>query len=429
MTKLLAFDAWTKGIHHFERLRPACESRGIQMMLIHVGSWGYEPGRPEAEVIGGIPVRDISYYRGSGFPEILAREKPDVVMLFSTDAFVYRAFIRYCRAIGVPTVHLFHGIQRVLALGGDGPFKSNMWWRMWLLRSYVLSGLRHFWPVYARSLWDTRANMAEWQRFAQDLLGRAQGRAGYSTSIAAADSRTSRVCVYIDSEITYAINKYGYQPEEISTVGNPDLISFGLTESMIGSRLELSAAGTDVMYIDTALLQYGSVFKSAEEYIVHVARTRSGLARQGHKLLFKAHPQQSASVLSALLEAKIELCPADQFLARLQCSCATITEPSTVAIIPALVGLPLFLPQYGPLAGQRYGELLTTYPRARVLEDVSEFSAILTTIQTATDRTATLRWIKDNTGPLPAAGMPNRVVENILLLARPHANEQSLSRA
>lgn len=416
MKKLLAFDAWTKGISHFERLRPACEAHGVEMVLVHVGSWGYEPGRPKKELIGGISVRDISFYRGAGMHEILALERPDVVLFFSTDAFVYRAFIRYCRETGIPTLHLFHGIQRVLDLGGGGPFKANMWWRIWLLRSYVWAGLVHFWPTYAKSLWDTRADAVEWRRFAQDLLGRARGRAGYTTSIAAADSKANRVCVYIESEIAYAMNKYGYTREEVTAVGNPDLVSFGLTESMLASGLEVPAASSDVIYIDTALLQYGSVFKSEAEYVAHIVATRLALCGQGKNLVYKAHPRQSSAVLSALRDAQVELCPADRFLARLRDCCAVIAEPSTAAIIPALMGLPLFLAQYGSFCGQTYGDLLTTYPRAQVLTDLAGFSRLLSIIQADSDGRATRHWINENTGPLPAEAMPERVLEKILLL-------------
>lgn len=67
MKKIIGFDSWTQGWRHFERLVPALERRGYQLILLHIGSWGHDKGRPNKEYIGRLLVRDIAFYQGKSF--------------------------------------------------------------------------------------------------------------------------------------------------------------------------------------------------------------------------------------------------------------------------------------------------------------------------------------------------------------------------
>ena len=413
MRKVIGFDGWTVGSHHFQRLVQAFRSRGFELALIHLGSWGNEKGRPSEETIGSLLVRDISFYSGMSFAEILELERPSAVVFLSTEAFAHRAFNRYCRQRKVPTVHLFHGLQQLM---DTAPLAAKVHRRLWLMRGHLLKALRHFWPVYARSLWETRATLGEWARFAQDIVGRA--RAARPTD-AANDSRSDRACVYIESEVKYAIEKYGYSPAHVVAVGNPDLFSFGMPTSGIGSRLRAPIRNSDyqhVVYIETNLLHYGSVFDSKEQFIQHVVLTGNELSRHGKSLVFKPHPSTDRDVASLLSKAGVDVCSREEFIPKLQGSCACITEPSSAALMPALMGMPLFLAQYGKLSGQTFGGLITSYPRARTLRDLSAFTAVLAAEQACLDSERTMRWIEQTTGPLPAEDMPARVADVIASL-------------
>jgi len=97
MKTVIGFDSWIGGSHHFARLVPALKLRGLDLQLLHLGSWGSDPGRPQQEVISGMPVRDISLFRRKNFLEIIDSEKPVAVIFLSVDTFAHRAFNRYCR--------------------------------------------------------------------------------------------------------------------------------------------------------------------------------------------------------------------------------------------------------------------------------------------------------------------------------------------
>lgn len=406
--KVLGFDNWTGGAHLFERLVPAFSETGLDLALLHLGSWGNDPGRPTEETLGGLRIRDIAYYDRAGYAQILDVERPDAVLFMSTDTFAHRAFNRYCRLRGIPTVHVFHGLVQVQAVDGGTPYRVNALAQAKYAVSKLSKALTHVWPAYAGALRDTGAAATDWLRFGSDVF---RGALGRWTTVSADDARTDRCCVYVGADVDYALGKYGFVAEDVIPVGNPDLARFGLTAERVGAGIARThAQAADVMYADTGLMFTGCVFTSAEEFVRHMLDTRDALAAQGRKLVFKPHPDHRRSnVLGTLAEAGVDICGNDEFVPRLERCCACIVEPSTVAVIPALLGMPVALAKYGSLRDQSFGPVMTSYPRARELRDVRKLDALVHDVDARPQREAAMAWIRENAGPLPAEDMPRRV--------------------
>ncbi len=405
--KVLGFDNWTGGAHHFARLLPAFRRAGLELKLVHLGSWGNDPDRPAREKFGDLEVRDISSYGSNSLTRLLDVERPDAVLFFSTDTFSHRALNRYCRQRGIPTVHVYHGVIRVQAINRGSMYKVNFFAQARFAGSRLGKAFRYVWPAYGRALWTTGATWAEWRRFAADIRNITGGR---YIKVSADDARTSKCGVYTEADVSHARDKYGFAPADAVAVGNPDLIQFGLTEPLIGHHLEHDHSGaTDVMYIDTGLIFTGWVFTSEAEFIAHMIGTMEALKRQGRRLLFKPHPDhRRGNVLPRLAEAGVEICANPDFVSRLRTCCAAIAEPSSLSLVPALMGMPLFLASFGQLRGCPFGEVLLTYPRSRVLDDAADVNRHLAEMP-GHDLAATRAWIRDNAGPLPAEQMPDRV--------------------
>ena len=151
--------------------------------------------------------------------------------------------------------------------------------------------------------------------------------------------------VYIDADVDYAIRTFGFAEEDVVTVGNPDLIRFGLSSDMLGSLLQAPSAARDyVMYVDTGFIAGGLVFKSEDAFVGHVVDTRNILAGEGKRLLFKPHPAHTGTgVLSRLADAGVEICSNEDLVARLRQCCACIVEPSSIVMFLAVLGMPVFL--------------------------------------------------------------------------------------
>lgn len=411
MQTIIGFDSWTQGAHHFERLVSAFERRGFKLILIHVGSWGHDPNRPLEENIGKLLVRDIAYYDGLSFKEILLQERPEAVLFFSVQAFAHRAFNRYCQALGVPTVHLYHGLPNVLNTTVNRPGTINWRNQFNLACSRFSINVHKILPNYARALRETHASWNDWIWLANDIWRKIAGTSYSST--AAPDASTSTCCVYTNADIFHAVQRYGLTHESVHAVGNPDIIDFDLKNQFIGCGISnTQEAGKDILYIDTGFIDVGSVFDSAEDFANHLDETNKIVMQQGFRLVVKLHPAHFRTGVPELLNRiGIERCEKEEFVSRLKAAAAAIVEPSTAAMIPGLMGLPLLLAQYGKLSEQQYGTALTSYPRARFLKDVTDIRALLEEERLTTSPEKVHNWIMENVGPLPAEDMPERVAE------------------
>lgn len=414
--KVLGFDGWTMGVRHYVRLLDAFAESNIDLVLAHLGSWGEDKGREKEESINGLTVRDISFYDHSSYEEILDFEQPDLVLFLSTETFAHRAFQRYCKCRGIPTLHLYHGLVSVTVLDGKRePFKLNLISQIRFISRQAYKSLFKTFPVYAESLWKTSANVFEWMRFLRDIIYRILGKTIF---IPADDSVSSKCCVYTAADIRDATSRFRLDSDNVVVVGNPDLLTFGVTSNAIGAMSSRdSAEFSDVMYIDTGLSSFGSNFKSTKEYAEYIISLNSKLSLQKRNLIFKSkpHPVEYAEYIKSVLqEHNIEVVENDEFINRMKTCCACITEPSTLGLLPTLMGMPLFLARFGPMGSLLYGSIFTTYPRAQYLDDIGRFNELLSREQGSCDPNQVMAWINDNSGPMPAADMPKRVTQVVM---------------
>jgi len=413
--KVLGFDSWTRGSHHFGRLVDALEKRDIELSVLHLGSWGNDKNQNPDYCIGKLRVRDISWYGGLSLSRILDEERPDVVIFLSTETFAHRAFNRLCARKNIPTLNLYHGVMSVFG-GDDGKDDVTVALRQALkiVLEKASKTIFRTLPTYSSTLVLTRARSSEWMRFVGDIARLVAGTFKFEASL---DAKTTACCVYIDGDVRHAMQKYGFAREAVHVVGNPDLAVFGLTESMLGIRARPSGAlSGEVMYIETGF--HVATPGGEKDYIAHLRYTCKRLASQGRTMLFKSKPSVFTSTLAASLEELgVEVIGNDSFVERLQQCSAAIVEFSSLALFPAFVGLPVFLVDYGYCAGTQFGTTLKTYPRSILLNDLDRFNDLLQAERASCQPEQVDAWIRQNVGPLPARDMPERVAEVVAALA------------
>lgn len=418
--RIVGFDSWTKGAHHFERLIPALARRGAALKLVHLGSWGNDSGRPDEERIGELEVRDISSYGGTSLERMLDMESPDALILLSIETFAHRAMLRYCRRRAIPTLLLYHGLVNVQVTsdrtGSYGP-------RMLAHAKFVCSKLGKVvgrtLPCYVMALLCTHASAGDWKRFIRDAARMALGRSAHRATADPGSDATATMCaVYTEADVEHALRSYAFRPENVRVVGNPDLGRFGVTEQLLGSRLTHEPPGPPrLMYIDTGLVNNGLVFRNYEQFFEHLTLTANVIAAQGARMLLKLHPSHDEDFLRRQLAgAGVEIVPNGDFISALQASRACIVEPTTLAMIPGLLGMPMFYAAFGQLRALRYGPVLVSYPRGRRLSDICELTPRLNEMVSACDAAATREWIRRNAGPTPIADMPERVADAVQAL-------------
>lgn len=419
MQTVLGFDSWTEGSHHYVRLVRALEHQGYRLVLIHIGSWGHDCGRPTEEAIGDLLVRDVAYYEGMSLKEVLVHEAPAAVVFLSTRAFAHQAFNRYAEHLGIPTLHLYHGLVNVADVSNAGRYPFQLSWaqQFRLMRNRVIKNAFVLWPQYWRALLQTGAPLSRWYWFLREIYQKAVRNC---SGVAPPDASTTEGCVYTQADLQHMVKFYNMPHQHVHVVGNPDLERFRLkvddmAVGLSGDRLVID----EVFYLTTALLESGVVYSNMDEVVADLSELRDALAEQGFRLVVKLHPSQVSSALPRrLLELGVDLCGNNEFSSRLRSAACVITEPSSAAVIPALMGLPLFLAQFGKLAEQRYGAVLTGYPRARYLRDPRGVRAEMGREAAAVDSAIVKTWISENSGPLPAEEMPNRVASVIDAMVR-----------
>lgn len=422
--KILAFDSWTGGAHHLEPIAEELLSLNCEILLLHVGSWGHDIDRPKEEQRGALNIRDISYYEGLSLDKILDRESPNIVVFLSTRAFIHQAFNRYARFRGIPTLHMAHGLIYVQDVELDhGVNNVNHWKRLVLIRSRLIKNLTRLLPGYALALLRTRASLSDWRAFATEIIYKISLK---SSLIAPPDCTTTAGLVYVSADIPFLRDGYNVPANSIGIIGNPDLVRFGLKDESIGMCLNRTDEKTEknVLYLDTALDIEGFVFPDTAAVLKHWIELKKALSHQGFSLLLKLHPARNDPELEKLItESGITLVGNNDFLSVLENVEAAISEPSTAGVVPALMGVPLFLPRFGLLNSQRYGPILTTYPLSQFLDNPANLGALTKKIKENVDIVAFETWSEDYIGKRPIANVAKRAAQAFVNLAKHKAIE------
>jgi len=407
--KIILFDSWTKGTVNIIRLLGALKNQNMEILLVHMGSWGDDVGRPDKEVISGINVHDIRIY--DGFESVLQIEQPDLVLFLSLDPILHRAFNRYCIANKIPTVNLYHGVHSVYeSLSAERKNIYNYW--LWVA-SRAKRTLKYILPVYILSLIRSKASPREWISFIGELFSK---MIGIGISKAPPDAVASWICVFNDYDVKHAQAKFSVSPNRIAVVGYPDITKFNGLEKLIFRYTEEASYTNDyIVYIGTGIRGTKMMLVDEQDYYQHLMDTNEEIKKINKRMVCKLHYSRINAIKQLVKQnqSDIDFCEDDEFVGVLQKSCGAIIEPSTAALVPVLMGKPVFLAQYGKLFGLTFGPALASYPKSYAIVSLSDLSLIGKPTVSAGASMDTNTWIKSVSGPFPASKMPERVV-NVL---------------
>jgi len=412
--KVLAIDGWTLGVSNFERLCEPLSKLNIEILLIHLGSYGDEVRTSKSEKIGKLNVRDISYYNGLNYEKILKLESPDLVIFLSTETFLHRAFIRYCNKLKIPTLYHFHGILSIIymeytkkGVNINKHYNISIFAHLFFILKRIPKAIQYTVFIYITSLFKTKASLNEYLIFLKDILYGFLGKKNLKSSF---DSITTYGAVFIPQDVNYAEKKCGIKKENILVIGNPDFVKLGLEDTMLGARLENSNTLNEVIYIDTAFFINGLNFKTIDDYINYLLILKIKLNELGYKLIIKPHPATVNEKHHLIMQNKgLFLCDNNNFISNLLNCQACFCEPSSLFLIPAMIGTKIILPQLGQLQNQLYSDLVLSYPRSFLLCDLNDLSTILDAQFDNKNIIESKIWIESNSGPKPLSNLGERV--------------------
>ncbi|NKW72204.1 hypothetical protein HGD85_04420, partial [Rhodobacteraceae bacterium R_SAG10] len=339
--EIVAFDSWTNGIRHFDRFHSSVQAVGYKLRFLHIESWAPESGKARRPSTTGIEIVDVGSATGFRFLKLFDKKRPAVLVFVSVDSFTHRAVNLLCQKMGIPTVHLFHGIVTVQSTGSDASTRMNPIARLLFVIPRIPRLFLRVLPTYGCALFGARAGLSEWLKIPKDIIGNAIGK--YSVK-SAPDARCNIALVYTESDRAHAMTKYGYGYDEVFVVGNPDLETFGIQDRDIGALVHTnSPKKRELIYIDTGLILSGRVFKTPDEFVDHLKILRRAAEEQGYSVSLKLKPKlEMTGIFDTLRADGFEILDNDTFRERLLTAAAAIVEPSTASLVAGLVGLPLF---------------------------------------------------------------------------------------
>ena len=372
MKKILCFDSWTRGSHHFNRLRNDFNKNGFIIILIHFGSWGHDINRPKEEDISGLIVRDISFYGDLGLKQVLKMENPDVVLFLSVRSFLHQSLIRYCRFLNIKTVHLYHGITQDEI--NDTSIKKNKTISLSIIRSKIVKNFFRTIPVYIKSIYETNSNISDYLIILFEIINKINSN--YFRK-APSDCITDLGFVYLPYEIKHMNYYYGVPIDKIYSFGNPDLVDFNFQQDLLGiGFLENRSNNKEIIYFDAGYLRAGLYYTDNFDFLNNLLKIEKYLSVNGFKLLVKLHPSSSDAIINLLLENNIKLVSRDELTSALTYCKGVISEPSTLSLLPAIMGLPLYLVNFDKLKSVSYSNVITSYSRSKILTNIEEVSKI-----------------------------------------------------
>lgn len=361
--KIVFFDWWEKGAHHFVPLSRRLTDLGHGCVMVHYGRW-YDPNVAIEDAIDGVIRREISFY-GGDFAAMLETERPDAVLVLNCGATIDRVINRICRLHRVPTIYLMHGIKAIGADLDEFIRQQNNHWtlarRIAKIPKYI-GLIRTYLSVIARDNPLELFLPSTYGHFLQLALQPGQVRERpWPHKDVYCDLALVYANVYRDSLVTEA----HYPPGRISVVGNPNLdqaVRIRTDPALQEQALQqLKAIGVPagrkaVLYIEDAFVEQGIGHWTEDTRTGELAQISDAVVAVGFDLIVKMHPGSNpAAVFERFGKTPGVHIVLKADLPGLVWSCAaTVGHVSTALMIPIALGRPLIVPTWSP-GLQRYG--------------------------------------------------------------------------
>lgn len=260
--KIMFLDSQTVSIRHFAPIAAKLKEKGIAPLFIHVGSWGADPERPDREVINGVEVRDIRYYQTNYIYNVLREEMPYAVIIVTTCYFRDRATYLACRALGIKSVFLMHGIEEldyevVLRVKKEqkGAMRQKRFERLkkyarYIIPNYLHAGIKLKWSY----LFQPEPWRAMWELFIEPELR-------FQFPRPSEELVADIALVFAEKYGDFYKERYGYKDDNIRIIGMPFLndifkkantsLPSGALPTMIRNNIPY------VVYIEDAFVEAG----------------------------------------------------------------------------------------------------------------------------------------------------------------------------
>ena len=358
------------------------------------------------ENIQGLVIKNISSYPSNNFLKILKLEKPDLVIVLNINLLKIRSLNRCCKFLKIPIIFLDHGVTSVAGKTGAKRFDSNKF----LLKRYkrIITGelIKEYFS-YIKYLIYTKTSFKDYILFLIESIFKLIGKDRFTE-----DWRYSAYCVFLKSDKNKLISQYKdlIDKNKIYVVGNYDLNFFKLIPENINSYNNNNKS-RNILYFDSDCINrtFGG---NIQNYIKYILKIRDILKLNHFNLKIKLHPNSlNNRVEFELSKLFIENIEKNNLINVLLKSKYVITEPTSIAAIACLTGIPIITPLIEPFNKKRYGKMIDEYPNRKNFSSFKDLDNILKNSIIYSDKIKINNWLDNYAGPLPPSEFPNRVLK------------------
>lgn len=359
MKKILFFDSWTRGIHNFTPIARELKKKGWCSLLVHRGSWEHDKNRPLEENIDKITCRDISFYKTRFIYQVLKKEKPDLVLILTTNYIMDRAVILAARSLGIKSCFLMHGVRSVTpgAISHQKNHTNNFlkkkrWQKLKIYIEYTL-------PNYFFSgVMENKTFILRKDPYLL-LLKMFLNPTRYIIFPPPSNELHCDLALVWDNAHKELFKKeYGYPNKKIKVVGHPPLDDvYSLIRNppkytknnQFFAQYPLLYNKSYCVYLGSGAVEAGSVGWTEETRIKHLEEVSKICNKSGLELVIKLHPSTKINPIQTyFFDFKyVHVFSQIDLPQLIYWSEAAIGQTSTVNDIAICMGKPLFIPAWG----------------------------------------------------------------------------------
>lgn len=353
--KVLFFDYWSNGIRNFVPLLQPLRDAGFDCALLHLGSWR-DQSVPDEEVLQTLPCRDIRHY-GGNLKRALLAEDPDVLLGLNFSEMMDRVVRRNCYAMGVPAVYMMHGVRATGGMLTQMAELTSQHWsplrRLAKVPKYVGITGKYFASILGSRPADFFSPLP-YQYMMQLLIS--PGRAIHTPS-PSWDLAWDGALVYSNVYRDQFVEEFGFPADGVIVIGNPELDpAFRLWNSPDCERVcreYLLGAGVPpnqryVFYVEEALVEQGLTGCTENARQREIAEVQDAANAAGLHLVVKMHPSADARATLETFQGKagITILGRGDLAKLVWGASAVVAHFSTVCMMPAALGRPMFEPKW-----------------------------------------------------------------------------------
>lgn len=370
---ILGFDAWTLGKHFYLPIATRLDSSKYEFKLLHLGSWGEDKNASIREAELDAEIIDISFFRNDFF-RALDLLKPSCVIFTSLEPIGHRAFLHVCKSLGIPTVHMMHGLNSQFAFDSKKGMNvgSSFFRRSKTLSLNLSRYIFHVAPTVFKVLLRTEAKPTLFYNIILEMLLKVLGRPKFNLSVL---GKADLCLAFLEAERSFLLDRYSYKDDEICIVGFPDAFRFGDGEAV----KPCATPELNLVYLETGFDAMGWQ-NSIDEFKQTIKRLDATAKSVGYnlKVRLKPSPEKRFLELKEFLHGIGLVSITDEdLLTEIVNAKFILSEPSTLALLPMSLNKTILWNGVPPNIKKTFGELFLEYPNGRMVESVPELKNTL----------------------------------------------------